>query len=54
MLNARSEVFVPDVALKLKLNVVSLPTSVGSPVIAPVDEFKIKLFVDKTVPPVSE
>ena len=38
----------PAVALKSKFKVVAEPTSVGSPVIAPVDEFKENPAPDKT------
>jgi hypothetical protein len=49
ILNALSEVLEFAVALKVKFNVVFANTVGAVPVIAPVDEFKVKLFVDKTV-----
>ena len=54
MLNALSVFFEFAVALKLKLIVVSPLTEGAVPLITPVEEFIAKLFVDKTVPPVSE
>jgi len=54
ILKALSAVLAFAVALKLKLYVVEELTSVGSPLIAPVEEFKVNPAVVKTVPPVSE
>mgnify|MGYP003659639563 CR=1 FL=1 len=46
--NALSEFLVFAVALKVKFNVVSELTSVGSPLITPVEEFKVNPAPDKT------
>ena len=53
ILNALSTDFEFAVALNVKFNVVEEVTFVGSD-IAPVDEFKVKFWPDKTVPPVAQ
>jgi hypothetical protein len=53
MLNALSVVLTPSLALPVKEIVVSAETVGAVPVIAPLDEFKVKEFEDK-FPVVSE